>query len=84
LRRGGRAAGAGLRFDNDLLAELRREPFGDEARGQIDVAARREAVNDGDGASGFADRASAGATPKGVTPTAASSATARCRAIVRS
>ena len=50
LRRRGRAAGAGLWLDHDLLAELRREPFGDEARGQIDVAAGREAMNDGDGA----------------------------------
>ena len=52
LRRRGRAAGAGLRLDDDLLAELRRQPLGDETRGQIDVAARGEAVNDGDGALG--------------------------------
>ena len=52
LRRGGRAAGAGLRLDDDLLAELRRQPLGDEARGQIDIAARGEAVGDGDGALG--------------------------------
>jgi hypothetical protein len=57
-RRG--AAGAGTRLDHDRLAEAPAEMLGDQARDDVDIRARREPVNHGDGPAALGQRRSRG------------------------